>query len=121
MKPWQLIDIWGRAAVLGATFLQIFFIIPLSNFDMSLFWFDSMDNQAAIARMLAHTDMSDDEKLRLAAEISKSTQTDNQYTDLTKFMKSTSSYGFAALFSLGSFMLLTARYLELKGENQRET
>ena len=103
MKTWQKIDFYGRILVLFAAFLQIFFVVPLSNFDLSVFWYNTMDNQYELALMISDDDMTYDEETRAILKLGKNLTSANEYGEFHQAIKKYSNYGFALLFFVGSF------------------
>ncbi|MEP1145251.1 MAG: hypothetical protein ABJH52_16135 [Henriciella sp.] len=120
MKNWQWIDIVGRSLILVAAFVQIFFVTPLTNFDLSVFWFNAVENQSELARLLVNDDLGYDEETRILAKIYDSVDSANQYSSFHEAIKKYSSHGFALLFLFGSSMLLAARSIEFRETNRDE-
>lgn len=118
MKTWQKIDFYGRILVLFAAFLQIFFVVPLSNFDLSVFWYNTMDNQLELGLMISDDDMSYDDETRAILKLSNNRTSANEYGEFHQAIKKYSNYGFALLFFVGSFMLLAARRMEFTEANR---
>ena len=112
MKVWQKLDIGGRVIVLGAAAVQIFLVVPMANFDFSVFWFDSVQNQIGLMEIITDPEMDYDNMTRIKREFYESEYTSEQYSGFHKGLQKFGSLGSAGLFFVGSAMLILSRVME---------